>query len=125
MAQALLGYHSEAQWLRNANKHLPAVFPYLPQRPGYHKRLKAAVPLLKHMIRELAMDSDFWTDTVWVADSTNDTLNGQLDLARHGGRTFEGVAVRVTQRVPAMTVDIWRNNLTGAAVVRSLIAYDH
>jgi hypothetical protein len=35
---------------------------YLPQRPGYHKRLKAALPLLKRMIRELAMDSDFWTD---------------------------------------------------------------
>jgi hypothetical protein len=45
--------------------------PYLPQRPGYHKRLKAALPLLKRMIRELAMDSDFWTDTVWIADSTS------------------------------------------------------
>jgi hypothetical protein len=22
------------------------------------------------MIRELAMDSDFWTDTVWITDST-------------------------------------------------------
>jgi hypothetical protein len=46
------------------------LFPYLPQRPGYHKRLKAALPLLKRMIRELAMDSDFWTDTVWTPDST-------------------------------------------------------
>jgi hypothetical protein len=256
VAQALLGYHSEARWLRYANKHLTGMFPYLPQRPGYHKRLKAALPLLKRMIRELAMDSDFWADTVWIADSTpvpcgmsrptvqrsnmagwagygycashsrffwglrlylvctpggmpimwalaspkigerevlaamlevdadlvarregillitdkgfaskpfekdlaeqgiellrpslkrekkhygepmlkkvrqliesvNDTLKGQLDLERHGGRTFEGVAVRVTQRVLAMTAGIWHNNLTGAAVTRSLIAYDH
>ena len=70
VAQALLGYHSEARWLRYAQKHLTGMFPYLPQRPGYHKRLKAALPLLKRMIRELAMDSDFWTDTVWIADST-------------------------------------------------------
>ena len=41
-----------------------------PNGPGYHKRLKYALPLLKRMIRELAMDSDFCTDTVWIADST-------------------------------------------------------
>jgi hypothetical protein len=70
VAQALLGFHSEARWLRYARKHLTGMFPYLPQRPGYHKRLKAALPLLKRMIRELAMDSDFWTDTLWIADST-------------------------------------------------------
>jgi hypothetical protein len=69
VAQALLGFHSEARWLRYARKHLTGMFPHLPQRPGYHKRLKAALPLLKRMIRELAMDSDFWTDTVWIAVS--------------------------------------------------------
>ncbi|GAA5611837.1 hypothetical protein Spla01_02992 [Streptomyces platensis] len=51
------------------------LFPYLPQRPGCHKRLKAALPLLKRMTRELAM-----------------------------------------------AAAIWHNNLTGAAVTRSLIA---
>ncbi|TJZ90994.1 IS982 family transposase, partial [Actinacidiphila oryziradicis] len=34
VAQALLGYHSEARWLRYANKHLSGMFPYLPLRPG-------------------------------------------------------------------------------------------
>lgn len=256
VAQALPGYHPEARWLRYANKHLTGMFPYLPQRPGCHKRLKAALPLLKRMIRELAMDSDFRTGTVWIAGSTpvpcgmsrpttkrsnmagwagyaycasrsrffrglrpclvcaptgmptmralanpkigerevltamlevdadpvarregillitdkgfasepfeknlvtqgiellrpslkrekkrygepmlkkvrqliepvNDTLKGQLDLKRHGGRTFEGAAVRVTQRMLAIAAGIWHNNLTGAAVTRSLIAYDH
>ena len=38
VARALLGYYSEARWLRYANKHLTGMFPHLPQRPGYHKR---------------------------------------------------------------------------------------
>ncbi|MDF2260056.1 hypothetical protein P2L57_31315 [Streptomyces ferralitis] len=32
----------------------------------------------------------------------NDTLKGQLDLEQHADRTFEGVAVRVAQRVLAL-----------------------
>ena len=34
IAQALLGYHSEARWVRYAGRHLTGMFPYLPQRPG-------------------------------------------------------------------------------------------
>jgi hypothetical protein len=37
-----------------------------------------------------------------LIESVNDTLKGQLDLEQHGGRTFEGVAIRVTQRILAM-----------------------
>lgn len=70
VAQALLGYHSEARWLRFARKHLADLFPYLPQQSGYNKRLRAALPLVKRMIRELAMDSDFWFDNHWITDST-------------------------------------------------------
>ncbi|MGI5291574.1 IS982 family transposase [Nonomuraea polychroma] len=256
VAQALLGYHSEARRLRYARKHLSGMFPYLPQRAGYNKRLRAALPLVKTVIRELAQDSDFWTDPVWIVDSTpvpcgmsrptaqrsnlagwagygycashsrfywglrlylvctptgmpilwalatpklderevlaamlevdadlvaqredillisdkgfaskafeqelaglgiellrpsfkrekqrfgepmlkkvrqliesvNDTLKGQLDLEQHGGRTFEGVAIRVAQRVLAMAAGIWHNNQIGAPVTRSLIAFDH
>jgi hypothetical protein len=33
-----------------------------------------------------------------LIESVNDTLKGQLDLEGHGGRTFEGVAIRVAQR---------------------------
>jgi hypothetical protein len=256
VAQALLGYQSEARWLRYARKHLSGMFPYLPRRAGYNKRLRAALPLIKRTIRELARDSDFWSDTVWIADSTpvpcgmsrptvqrsnlagwagygycashsrffwglrlylvctpvgmpilwalanpkiderevlaamlevdarlvteregillvsdkgfaskpfehelaeqgiellrpsfkrekqrfgepmlkkvrqliesvNDTLKGQLNMEQHGGRTFEGVAIRVAQRVLAMAACIWHNNKIGAPVTRSLIAYDH
>jgi hypothetical protein len=60
-----------------------------------------------------------------LIESVNDTLKGQLDLEQHGGRTPEGVAVRVAQRLLAMSAAIWHNFHTGAPVTRSLIAYDH
>jgi hypothetical protein len=253
VAQARLGFHSEHRWIRFAICHLRGCFPYLPHQPGCNKRLRAALPLIKQAIRDLAADSDFWFDNVWIADSTpvecgrsrpavkrsdmagwanygycashsrwfglylictpagmpilwaladpkigerevlaamvdvepglaaarpgltlitgkgfagpqteaglagcgitllrpsrkdeaarhgepllksvrqliesvNDTLKGQLDLEAHGGRTFEGVAIRVAQRVLAMATAIWHNNKTGQPVTRSLIAYDH
>jgi hypothetical protein len=254
--QALLGYVSEARWLRHARTHLRHLFPYLPRQSGYNKRLRAAFPLLRYFVRALATDTDLWADDVWVADSTpvecgrsretvkrsalagwagygycashsryfwglrlhlvctlhglpvafalanpktderevlvelldvepglldarpgqvllvdkgyrdaeteailaawgvtllrpayqgeaprpgqrllgplrqliesvNDTLKGQLDLERHGGRTIQGVTVRVLQRLLALTAAIWHNHKTGQPVLRSLIAYDH
>ncbi|MBN6053644.1 IS982 family transposase [Nonomuraea sp. RK-328] len=256
VAQAVLGFRSEARWLRFAHAHLRGMFPRLPQRPGYNKRLRAALPLVKRAIRLLAADTAFWFDNVWITDSTpvecgrsrptvkrsdlagwaaygycrshsryywglrlflvctpagmpitwalaspkvderevlaamldrepqlaanrpgllliadkrfasrkfeaglaargvqllrpsfkreksrpgesllksvrqliesvNDTLKGQLDLEQHGGRTFEGVAVRVAQRILAMAAAIWHNHTTGAPIARSLIAFDH
>ncbi|WP_369186769.1 IS982 family transposase [Streptomyces sp. R08] len=256
VAQALLGFSSEARWLRYAHVHMASMFPYLPQQSGYNKRLRAALPMVKKAIRILAADTDFWFDNHWIVDSTpvecgrsrptakrsdmagwagygycashsrffwglrlylvctptgmpilwalanpklderevlqamldveedliagrpgllliadkgfaskefendlamrgiellrpsfkrekkrkgepllksvrqliesvNDTLKGQLDLERHGGRTFEGVAVRVAQRVLAMAAAIWRNHKTGAPVMRSLVTFDH
>jgi hypothetical protein len=70
--QALLGFCSEARWLRHARAHLGCLFPYLPKQPGYNKRLRAAAGLIGHVIRMLATDTTFWfwTDDVWVADST-------------------------------------------------------
>jgi len=70
VAQVLLGVRSEARWLRFVPRALPGAFPYLPGQSGYNKRLRAAVPLIKRLIRVLATDTDLWTDPVWVADST-------------------------------------------------------
>jgi hypothetical protein len=254
--QAMLGFHCEARWLRHVRKHYRHLFPFIPLDPGYNKRLRAALPQLKRMIRMLAQDTDFWHDTVWITDSTpvpcgmsrptvkrsepagwanygycashsrfywglrlflvctpsgmpilwapadpklgerevlaampevdaalvrerpglllisdkgfasktferslseqgitllrpsrkrellrpgepmlkkvrqliesvNDTLKGQLDLEQHGGRTVEGVAVRVAQRMLALAAAIWHNFQTGQTVSRSLTAYDH
>ncbi len=253
--QALLGFTSEARWVRYAHAHLRPLFPYLPQQPGYNKRLRAARGLVRHCARVLAASTSLWSDDVWVVDSTpvecarsretvkrselagwaqygycashsrwfwglrlhlvttlhglpvgfalagakaderqvllgilgdpvlaagrpgqviigdkgyygrdfeavlaaagltllrparkgepdpagrkyfkplrqviesvNDTLKGQLDLEQHGGRTVEGVTVRVLQRILALTAAIWHNDATGQPVMRSLVAYDH
>ena len=45
-AVALLGFCSEARWLRYADRHLRHLFPYQPKQPGYNKRLRAAADLL-------------------------------------------------------------------------------
>ncbi len=36
----LLGFISEARWLRHARAHLAHLFRYLPEQPGYNKRLR-------------------------------------------------------------------------------------
>jgi hypothetical protein len=254
--QALLGFTSEARWLRHAHKHLGHLFRYLPGQSGYNKRLRRAVGLVTTVIRMLAVDTTLWTDDVWVVDSTpvecgrsketvrrsdlagwaeygycashsrffwglrlhlvctlgglpvafaltgakaderqtllgiftadptlvrerpdqtligdknyfgaefedtlaqeglrllrparkgeperpgarlfkplrqtiesiNQTLKGQLDLERHGGRTPTGVMIRVLQRILALTTAIWHNDKIGAPTKRSLTAYDH
>ena len=254
--QALLGFTSEARWLRHARSHLGHLFRYLPQQPGYNKRLRQAADLIQTVIRYLAADTTLWTDDVWVSDSTpvecgrsrdtakhselagwaqygycashsryfrglrlhlictlgglpvgfaltgakaderqtllgilsadpalvtdrpgqtiiadkhyygrdfehtldhagivllrrarkgepdrpgarffkplrqtiesiNQTLKGQLDLERHGGRTPAGVIVRVLQRILALTAAIWHNDKTGQPTPRSLTNYDH
>ncbi|CAL9315189.1 hypothetical protein SUDANB51_02877 [Streptomyces sp. enrichment culture] len=70
VAQAMLGFHCEARWLRFAHAHLHGLFPYLPQRPAYNKRLRAPLGLVKRAIRSLAADTDLWLDPLWIVDST-------------------------------------------------------
>jgi hypothetical protein len=254
--QALLGFTSEARWLRYAGRHLRHLFPYLPGQSGYNKRLRRTADLLRYLIGAVARDTALWSDDLWVVDSTpvecgrsrqtakrsalagwaqygycashsryfwglrlhlvctlhglpvafaltgakaderqvlldllavepqlvaarpgqiliadkhyyggefervlaglglrllrparkgeaerpgarllkplrqliesvNQTFKGQLDLERHGGRTGIGVAVRVLQRVLALTTVIWHNDKTGQPTLRSLVAYDH
>jgi len=68
--QALLGFTSEARWLRHASRHLRHLFPYLPGQSGYNKRLRRTAELLRHVIRAIATDTALWTDDVWIVDST-------------------------------------------------------
>jgi hypothetical protein len=64
----LLGFTSEARWVRYAHAHLRHLFPYLPQQPGYNKRLRGAAALIRHCIRVLAASTTLWTDDVWVVE---------------------------------------------------------
>ncbi|MEU4897316.1 hypothetical protein AB0B12_32025 [Streptomyces sp. NPDC044780] len=95
--QAMPDSHCEARWLRHVRAHYRDMFPFIPQDSGYNKRLRAALPQIARVIRVLA----------------------------HGGRTAEGVAVRVAQRVLALAAAIRHNLQTGQAVSRSLNAYGH
>ena len=45
--QALLGFVSEARWLRFAGKSLRGLFPYLPGQSGYNKRLRKLAALAR------------------------------------------------------------------------------
>jgi hypothetical protein len=46
------------------------LFPYLPHQPGYHKRLKAAGPLLAAALDYLARETPSWHDQVRLIDAT-------------------------------------------------------
>jgi hypothetical protein len=70
VVQALLGFTSEARWLRYAGRHLRHLFPYLPGQSGSNKRLRRTTGLLGHLIRAVARDTALWSDDVWVVDST-------------------------------------------------------
>jgi len=83
--QALLGFTSEARWLRHARAHLAHLFPYLPQQPGCNKRLRAAAALIRQCVRVLAAGAAAWTDDVWVADSTPVERGRSRETARRSG----------------------------------------
>jgi hypothetical protein len=68
--QALLGYTSEARFLRYARKNLLGMFPQLPQQPGYNKRLRKLAETMTWLIGELGRQTSIGDDDVWVVDST-------------------------------------------------------
>ncbi|MFE0381224.1 IS982 family transposase [Streptomyces inhibens] len=70
MMQTMLGFTSEARWLRHAGAHLRHLFPYLPQQPGYNKLLRKAAELLRRVTRHLATSTSVWSDDAWIVDST-------------------------------------------------------
>ena len=80
--QALLGYTSEARWIRHAHAHLGHLFRYLPGQPGYNRRLRAAAALITTLTRMLAADTSLWADDVWVADSTPVECGRSKETAR-------------------------------------------
>jgi hypothetical protein len=80
--QALLGFTSEARWLRHARTQLRHLFPYLPKQPGYNKRLRRLGDTLGWLVGILARDTTLWTDDVWVVDSTPVECGRSRETAR-------------------------------------------
>lgn len=70
VAQVLLGARSEHHWLRLCYGRLGHLFPYLPKQPGYHKRIKAAAPLICQTSLYLATLCPSWGDDLRLLDAT-------------------------------------------------------
>ncbi len=80
--QALLGFASEARWLRYARRSLGGLFPRLPGQSGYNKRLRKLAATMAWLIRVLARDTSVWHDDVWVVDSTPVECGRSRDTVR-------------------------------------------
>src|SRR5574337_1344876 len=68
--QALLGFTSEARWLRHARTHFGSLFPYLPTQSAYNKRVRESTGMLRAVIAHLTAHTRVVSDDVWVVDST-------------------------------------------------------
>jgi len=143
VAQGLLGYHSERRWIRHlhGNPAWRAMFPYLPQQPGYHKRLKQARPLLAKAILALAEQCPSWFDDTWMTDATpvpcgmsRETVK-RSDLAGHAGygycashsRFYWGLKLYLVCAGDGMPI-MWclaNPKLGEREVVAALLAHNH
>jgi hypothetical protein len=65
-------------------------------RPAYRNETPRPGHLLLRAVRQ-------------SVESVNDTLKDQLGLEHHGAHTTTGVAIRVLQRILALTASIWHN----------------
>lgn len=68
--QALLGYTSEARFLRYARKNLLGMFPNLPKQPGYNKRLRSLADTMSWLVSALAAQTSIAADDTWLVDSS-------------------------------------------------------
>ena len=82
VAQVLLGARSEHHWLRMCYARLGHLFPYLPNQPGYHKRLKAAAPLICQTMTYLATLCPSWADDLRLLDGTPVPCGSSRETAR-------------------------------------------
>jgi hypothetical protein len=70
VAQVLLGCHGEHRWLRFCHWRLGHLFPYLPNQPGYNKRLRGARWLLWEVMAHLAGRTPSTDDPLRLLDAT-------------------------------------------------------
>lgn len=70
VAQVLLDCPSERRFLRFARRRLGHRFPYLPNQPGYNKRVRALAGQIALVLGVLARSSPSWCDNLRLLDST-------------------------------------------------------
>ena len=70
VAQVLLGCHNEHRWIRFCYCRLGHLFPYLPNQPGYTKRLRQARWLLERVQTHLVGQTPSVQDPLRLLDAT-------------------------------------------------------
>lgn len=70
VCQMFLGVPGDRRFLLIARWRLGHLFPYLPQQPGYNKRLRALAPAIGRCITHLALVSPSFCDNLRLLDST-------------------------------------------------------
>ncbi|MCL4291185.1 MAG: IS982 family transposase [Thermoleophilia bacterium] len=70
VAQIFLDCPSERRFLRFARSRLGHLFPYLPNQPGYNKRVRALAPRICLLVNALARSSPSFCDRLRLLDST-------------------------------------------------------
>ena len=70
VAQMLLDFPSERRFLRLAMRRLGHLFPYLPNQPGYNKRMRALAPQIVQAMNAVAIASPSLCDRLRLLDST-------------------------------------------------------
>ena len=70
VAQVLLGLPNDRQFLALAKHRLGHLFPYLPEQPGYNKRMRRLAPEIGRAINYLVFISPSFCDGLDLRDST-------------------------------------------------------
>ena len=70
VAQALMGIPCDERFLKVARKQLRHLFPFLPQRPGFHKRRERLADTIEQLTGVFARDSPGFHDDLVLVDST-------------------------------------------------------
>jgi hypothetical protein len=82
VAQMFLGIPNDRRFLALARWRLGHLFPYLPQQPGYNKRLRALAPTIARIITQLATGSPSFCDNLRLLDSTPVPCGQSRETAR-------------------------------------------
>ena len=82
VAQMFLAIPNDRKFLALARWRLGHLFPYLPQQPGYNKRLRALAPTIARVISHLAIASPSFCDNLRLLDSTPVPCGQSRETAR-------------------------------------------
>jgi hypothetical protein len=70
IAQALLQIPDDRRFIATARRRLGHLFPYLPEQPGFSKRVRALTPQIGRAVGHLAFASPSFCDGLRLLDST-------------------------------------------------------